>query len=180
MGLGVSHTLLSLPSSAGRRLTEYSRDPCPEWVPVSPILGQDNPFKLKDSQTKAPLSVSQPKAHFQHLQKAAKSGHSLPPPLCSARRCHPGLLGPAPGAGFQLTQEPHLLLLTPRGIPARGGWVGPVTRLQRIESGRSDGRSLATLRAALWRGPCDKRPRMAPLKASQELSPRRTGPAGKL
>lgn len=72
------------------------------------------------------------------------------------------------------------MLLAPQGIPARGGWVGPVTRLQRIESSRSDGRSLATLRAALWRGPCDKRPRMAPLKASQELSPRRTGPAGKL
>lgn len=75
--LGVSHTLFSLPSSAGRRVAEYGRDPCPEWVPVSPILGQDNPFKLKDNQTKAPLLVSQPKAHFQHLQKAAKCGHLL-------------------------------------------------------------------------------------------------------
>eukprot|EP00070_Physeter_catodon_P029488 XP_028336382.1 uncharacterized protein LOC114484430 [Physeter catodon] len=65
-------------------------------------------------------------------------------------------LTPAPCAGFQLIQEPHLTLLSLMKSAA------------------------ATLRAALWRGPCDKRPRMAPLKASQELSPRRTGPAEKL
>lgn len=30
LGLGVSHAISSLPSSAGRRVPECGRDPCPE------------------------------------------------------------------------------------------------------------------------------------------------------
>lgn len=54
LGLGVSHAISSLPSSAGRRVPECG-EPCP-WVWDSPILGQTS-SKLKGNQTKTPHSL---------------------------------------------------------------------------------------------------------------------------
>ena len=71
VGLGVPHAISSLPSSAGRRVLECGRDPCPQGVWDSPILGQDNLiFKLKGNQTKTRLSLTAQRS----LSASSKSG----------------------------------------------------------------------------------------------------------